>query len=335
MSTTTRRPTVAEAMAAVGDLHRQVVRNQETLDAKMSGFDKEVRATLDQWSKRNVRDRDALSGEFDELKTSVTKKHGELTGRIEEIGGIVASVKQATETSRETTLEIKRTVDALQDSLSKSTIPEPLPGVTTIGWDSLQKNPWYPWLKFAACCVLGVLAYHYLLVPALSRNIAPNTFPNLLRPSIDVHSPYGAATVEVSREPFRSDGTSRAAFGRIFGRLDELVRAGQLTEFEGYYNEFGREMQRAIPGNKYGQWADLWNRLALVCHRHGNGANDLRTFNANLQSAARAVSGHADFSSTGPHDGYDFGTVPVTAGATTPGTGQPNQNIWPFLQRHP
>jgi len=185
-------------------------------------------------------------------------------------------------------------------------------------------------------CLLGIMAYHYLFVPALSRNVTPNMLPNMFRPNIDMNTPQGAATAEVSREPFRSDTESRAAFGRIFARLDELVRNGQLTEFEGYYNEFGRSMQGAIPGAKYEQWAALWSRLATVCHRYGNGAHDLGAFNANLQSAARIIAGNGAnvserYDLYGYHDPYgysSFATGPSNTNAI------PNQNPapWPFVQ---
>ena len=343
MTMTPTRPTVAQAMAAIDHLHRLVVKNQETLDSKMNEFDKDVRLTLEQWSKRNAQDKETFSADLDDLKTVVAKKHTELTGRINEIGGVVTSVKQATETSRETTLEVKRAVDALQESFTKTepvTAPGLQPMVTRAVWDTLQKNPWYPWLKFAVCGLLGILAYHYLFVPVLSRNVAPNMIPNMFRPNIDVNTPQGAATAEVSREPFRSDTESRAAFGRIFVRLDELVRSGQLTEFEGYYNEFGRSMQGAIPGAKYEQWAAFWNRLATVCHRYGNGANDLGAFNANLQSAARIVAGNGA-NVSGRYDLYE-NRDPTSNGDSSFATSPANTNAafnpepvpWPFVQTH-
>jgi len=340
------KPTVAQAMAAVDELHRQVVKNQETLDSRMSEFDREVKGTLDQWNRRYARDKENLSADLDDLKNSVTKKHNELSGRIDEFGTVVNSFKQVAEASRETTLDIKRTVDSLQESFVKQATEAPTlvpgPAIATLGssLDTLQKSPWYPWLKFGAYCLLGVLAYHYFLVPMISRTVTPNNLPNLFRPSIDPNSPYGAATVEVSREPFRSDTASREAFGHIFARLDELVRTGQLNNFEAYYNEFGREMQGNIAGARYEPWAGVWSRLATVCHRYGGGANDLKRFNANLQAAAGVVAGRAsdlpgryDLSGSGPYDNGSgpapYGDRPVATGpsAATDGTATP----WPFL----
>ena len=355
MTGTLKKPTVAEAMAAVDELHKQVVKNQETLDSKLSEFDKDVKATLEQWKKQSNRDKESLTTDFEDLRTAINKRHSELSGRVEEIGGVIAAFRQTAESSREATLDIKRTVDSLQESLTaptKSAEPPELVPVTAITpgtvWTALKKSSWYPWPRFAAFCLVGLVAYHYLLVPILTKNIAPNYLPTILRPTVDVNSPVGAATIEVSREPFRSDTASREAFGRIFETLDEYVRSGQLTDFEGYYNEFGKRMQGSLDGAKYQQWADLWRRLAVVCHRYGGGDNDLRIFNNNLQAAARVVAGRvSDLPSQYPSpNGYQpafgygagYGNSAPAAGtgrqaadsqATYPAT------AWPFLQKHP
>lgn len=352
MAETTKKPTVAEAMAAVDELHRQVVKNQETLDSKLSEFDKDVKATLDQWNKRNIRDKESLATDFEDLRTAVTRKHAELSGRVEEIGGVITAFRQTAEASRETTLDIKRTVDSLQQSFAvqaKTTneTPELVP-VTAITpgtvWAALKKSAWYPWMRFALFGVVGLSIYHFWLVPLFNKNVTPNYLPTLLRPAVDVNSPVGAATVEVSREPFRSDTASREAFGRIFDKLDEHVRTGQLTDFEGYYNEFGKRMQESLDGTKYQQWADLWRRLAVVCHRYGGGDNDLRVFNGNLQAAARVVAGRvSDLSAPYPIGNRfapgsangDHSAASGNAAAGSQADYGPATGAWPFLPNRP
>lgn len=352
MTETKKRVTVADAMAGLDQLHQQVVKNRESLDSKLCEFDKEVKATLEQWSKRNGRDREGLASDFEELRTAVNRKHAELSGRIDEIGGVIAAFRQTAESSRETTLDIKKTVDSLQESFAGQTqsagAPE-LVSVTSItpgtAWTALRKNVWYPWLRFAFFCLVGLLVYHYVMTPVLTQKFPPAILPNVLRPNIDVNSPVGAATLEVSREPFRSDTASREAFGRIFDALDHYVRDGRLTDFEGYYNEFGKRMQESLDGTKYQQWAELWRRLAVVCHRYGGGDNDLRVFNANLQSAARVVAGRvSDLPAqnaypngyhAAPGYGHAYGTVAPASGtgnrAADPADAY-QATPWPFLQ---
>ncbi len=116
MTETKKKPTVAEAMAAVDLLHKQVVKNQETLDTKLSDFDKDMKSTLEQWKKQHGRDKEGLLSDFEDLRTAVNKKCTELSDRVEELGGMIAAFRKTAESSRETTLEIKRSVDSLQEA---------------------------------------------------------------------------------------------------------------------------------------------------------------------------------------------------------------------------
>ena len=267
--TTNKRPTLGSVTTDLAELRRQVQYNQERLD----------------------------------------EKQGQLTYRVEELAGSLAQFKQMVETSREATQEIKKSIDAVQRSFEGKQLqigPESpdlsptlnLPGVT---WSSLKKSSWYPWFKFGFWSLIGLVAYHLLFVPVLQRTVPQYPTPNLIRPTLDLSTPFSAATAEVSREPFRSDTASRSAFGTIFTRLGEQVRTGQITEFEGYYNEFSRQMQQRIAGPQYDHWAGFWNRIADVSHRYGRGATDLAAFHDNLATAARVVAGLRDTElSTGP-----------------------------------
>jgi hypothetical protein len=161
----------------------------------------------------------------------------------------------------------------------------PVPSVTE-RWKEFRQS----W-AFTFCAIgLGLLIGLCVLNRGCTTQL-PNLLPNITKPRYDVNTPNGIASQEVSREPFRSDTASRRAFGPIFAHLDELTRTGGLTDFEGYYNEFGRGMQAGIARDRYNDWAGVWNRIAAVCHSYGNGATDLRAFNDNLQSAARVVTG--------------------------------------------
>jgi hypothetical protein len=342
--TTTKKPTVAEAMAAVDQLHEQVVKHQETLNTKLSDFDQDIKSTLDQWKKQNVRDKENLATDFEDLRSAVTKKHTELSTRIEEIGSVIDTFRKTAESSRETTLEIKRSVDSLQESFSgpaKNMESPELVSVSTITagtvWKVLKMSRWYPWMRFALFCVLGVLAYHFVLIPLVSKNVTPNFLPNILRPNIDPNSPVGAATVEVSRDPFRSDSASRETFGRIFDALDSDVRNGQLADFEAYYNEFGKRMQESLDGDKYRQWAEFWRKLAVVCHRHGGGESDLKIFNANLQAAARIVAGRVSDQSSPFGYPNSYENIPVygnTAAGIQNANAPATEAAWPFVQKY-
>ncbi len=341
MTETKKKATVAEAMAAVDLLHKQVVKNQETLDTKLSDFDRDVKSTLEQWKKQHGRDKEGLVSDFEDLRTAVNKKCADLSGRVEELGGMIAAFRKTAESSRETTLEIKRSVDSLQETFAEQAKPVESPELVaaiTAGtvWSVLKKSAWYPWFRFAALGVLGVLAYHFILVPVLTKNVAPHLLPSILRPSVDPNSPAGAATLEVSREPFRSDTAVRETFGRIFDALDADVRNGRLADFEAYYNEFGKRMQESLDGDKYRQWAELWRKLAVVCHRHGGGGNDLNAFNANLQSAARIVAGRVSDLPYGYQNGYEYvhaygSPAPAAGVQTTNDTAA--ETTWPFV--HP
>ena len=128
----------------------------------------------------------------------------------------------------------------------------------------------------------------------------------------------------------------RATFGRIFDALDADVRNGRLADFEAYYNEFGKRMQESLDGDKYRQWAELWRKLAVVCHRHGGGGNDLNAFNANLQSAARIVAGRVSDLPYGYQNGYEYvhaygSPAPAAGVQTTNDTAA--ETTWPFV--HP
>jgi len=277
MTCTNKRPTAASVQAGLNDLTRQVQANQATQQERITG----IETRLEQLTHRERDCKEKIKMELNEYRTVMDKKNANLTERVDEIGKVIDT----------SVVEIKRTVISLQESLDTklalATIPEttlPVPTFPTPGslWTAFKKSGWFPWMKIAFWAVIGLLVYHYLLVPVLLRSVTPSFLPNVVRPNWDVSTPAGAASLEVSREPFRSDTVSRKAFGTIFARLDKLVRAGQLVNFEGYYNEFRREMAGSLHGKSYDDWRGVWNRLAEVCHRYGDGANDFRQFHANL-----------------------------------------------------
>lgn len=329
MTTTTKRPTVASVHAGLNELTRQVQTSQATQQERIAGLE----SRLDQLAHRERDGKEKLRTEFDEYRTTMDKKNTAMAERVEEVGKVI----------NESVSEIKRTVGTLQESLdarltTATPIPEspllapPLPSPGSL-WTALTKSGWYPWLRIAFWAAAGVLTWHYLLVPVLLRSVTPSFLPNTntIRPNWDVSTPAGAASLEVSREPFRSDTTSRKSFGIILARLDELVRSGQLVNFEGYYNEFRREMAGSLHGKNYDDWRDAWNRIAEVCHRYGGGANDLQKFHANLMAAARVVAGTESVSGSGP-DLYPWNMSgsPNASAATAMGSSPDQQPLIPF-----
>jgi len=324
MTTTTKRPTVASVHAGLNDLSRQVQTNQAAQQERIAG----IETRLDQLAHRERDDKDKVRAELDEYRTAMDKKNNAITERVDEIGKVID----------ESVNEIKRTVGILQESLDARLTPTPDPESTLLAppfpspgllWAAYKKSGWYPWVRIAFWAAVGVLTWHYLLVPILLRSVTPSFLPNTVRPNWDVSTPVGAASLEVSREPFRSDITSRKSFGIIFTRLDELVRAGQLVNFEGYYNEFRREMARSLHGKSYDDWRIAWNRIAEVCHRYGDGANDFRQFHANLMAAARVVAG------TEPASGpelyrWDMSGSPNDPIATTMGSTSDRQPFFSY-----
>jgi hypothetical protein len=154
-------------------------------------------------------------------------------------------------------------------------------------------SAWYPWLKFTVWIIVGLLVWQFIVFPVLSGKPITTPWSNSknVAPNVDVNTPAGAAFQEMQNEPFRSDTVSRQTFGRIFDELNSLVTAGQITNLEGYYDAFGKRMQEAIPADRYGNWAGVWNKLATMSFRHGNVGTDVKAFNANLQSAAAVVAG--------------------------------------------
>ena len=363
MSSSTQRPTVAAVFADLNELHEQVKQNQTTLETKITQVDHDLRSHLDQVLHKEREKTEAIRIEMSELRhntemafrvnldQAVHKEHEkaeairtemnelrhhteqqntELSLRVDKIGQVI----------NQSSAEIRETVAALQDSIDgklkqgteRSTLgPEPV----TLGfsWSQFKVNPKYRWLRGACWILVGLLVYHYLLVPFLTHTVAPTFLPNLIRPAVDTSTPAGIASVEVSREPFRSDSVSRAEFGRIFTRLDELVRTGQLADFEGYYNEFRREMEGSLGERKYDDWSGVWNRIAVVCHRYGNRPNDLKQFNTNLQTAARIVAGTAS-----SHYGLPGGNLsyyPGESNSYTPTAPTPEGHTsgqWPHFQ---
>jgi len=326
MTTTTKRPTVTSVQAGLNDLSRQVQTNQATQQERVAGLE----TRLDQLAHRERDGKEKIRSEFDEYRATMDKKNTTLTERVDEIGKVID----------ESVNEIKRTVGTLQESLDARLTPPPIPESPLLApplpspgllWTALKKSGWYPWLRIAFWAAAGVLTWHYLLVPALLRSATPSFLPNTntIRPNWDVSTPAGAASLEVSREPFRSDTASRKSFGIIFARLDELVRAGQLVNFEGYYNEFRREMAGSLHGKSYDDWRDVWNRIAEACHRHGGGANDLRQFHANLMAAAHVVAGAEPASGSELYRWDMFGS-PNAPDATAIGSSPDQQPFIPY-----
>jgi hypothetical protein len=293
MTATTKRPTVASVHAGLNDLTRQVQANQAAQQERIAG----IETRLDQLAHWERDGKEKIRTEFGEYRTATDQKNSVLTERVNEIGRVIDV----------TAAEIKRTVGILQESLDArlASFPAqepafPLPSLPSPGSfrAAFRKSGWYPWLKIAFWAVAGVLAWHYLLVPVLMRSVTPSLLPNVVRPSRDVSTPTGIASLEVSREPFRSDTASRKSFGIIFARLDELVRSGRLVNFEGYYHEFRRELAGTLRGKNYDDWRGVWNRIAETCHQYGGGADDLHRFHANLMSAARVVADTGSASGT-------------------------------------
>lgn len=286
MTTKTKRPTVASAMAGLNELAQQVRTNQTELNENIRKVNCDLQRQLEHLGQSERENRERIKKDVDELRLDVDRKNNALTGRIDEIRGIINS----------SVTEIKKTVTTLQDARDTKPASEPpilVSGVPApaFSWAAFKAGPWYPWARTACRVVVLVLAYHFLVAPLLVRSLTPSVLPHLVRPSFDLSTPAGIASREVSRDPFRRDTASRVEFGRIFARLDELVRTGRITDFEGYYNEFRRNMEHAVHGQRYDEWSGVWNRIAAVCHRYGGRPNDLRQFNANLQEAARIVAG--------------------------------------------
>jgi len=317
-------PTIESLMAEWKALTRQVRGTQETLDERMTKVDREL-AELHRslTSLTDREDRDAQR----------TIDVSALSERLDRIGQLLERTSNIAELTQSNVVELTQVLGERRTA-SQYHAPElfrPNPKFVLL-WRKFQKS-WAGYLLGMA--MIGFVCYtllNGLVLPQLQKMMW-KSHPGILQPGYDVHTPVGAASLEVSREPFRSDSASRRAFGIIFARLDELVRTGQITDYEGYYNECGRGMQAHLDGTRYGQWAGVWDRIATVCLRHGNGAYDLRVFHANLYSAAKVISDVRDFNVPASMPGWNVpghvelpnaaaprDPAPIPNAATTPTT---------------
>ena len=277
----TDQPTISEVLNELRMLSQQMDDKQETLE---SGFNK-VQDDIGHLQEHFVKLADQEQTDAEKAKIDILK----LTERLDNLS---LAVRQTSRCVEENVSELKHAVDE-QLEVSKPYVPEIINKnpVLSTAWHKMRRSLLFRFFIIGLACFL-LFEFYINVIKRPTGGLFP---PSIVQPGYDVNTPTGAASLEVSREPFRSDTASRRAFGSIFARLDELVNTGQLTDFEGYYNEFGRGIQSGIDAGKYDRWADFWNRIAAVCHRYGNGANDLRAFNANLQSAARVVAGFNDY----------------------------------------
>jgi len=306
-------PTIASLTAEWQALTRQVRGTRETLDERMSRVDQELAELHRSLTILNDREsRDAQAG----IDVSA------LSEGLDKIGQLLERTSHAVESTQSHVVELARGFDERSRVSDRHPLEFFRPKAAFTLWWRKFKKSWTGYLLGMA--MIGFVCYTLLtglILPQLHRMILPN-HPGILQPGYDVNTPVGAASLEVSREPFRSDSASRRAFGVLFARLDELVRTGQITDYEGYYNEFGRGMQAHIDGARYNLWAEAWDRIATVCLRHGNGAYDLRAFHANLQSAAKVIADVRDFGIPGPMPGWN---LPPSGG----GFGYPNTTAVP------
>jgi len=330
-STSATEPTLESLMAELKVLAeqvksgaRQVKSNQDVLDTKINTVNEEIGNLHHRLVDLNEREQE------DVRKTKIDISA--LNARIDEIGNLIHKssddVGDVKDNMQELKLAIHEQIKATEPYTPAILYHNP----TLASWWQKFRKSWTAYLiSMAMTGLVFFVVFEWFVIPRFHYKIFPNN-PGILQPGYEANTPAGAASLEVSREPFRSDTASRRAFGAIFARLDELVRTGQLTDYEGYYNEFGRGMQAGIDGTKYNQWAEVWNRIAAVCHRHGNGAYDLRAFNDNLQSAAKVVAGTERYSGfnnpagTAPMPGWN---LPQPGGGYQGGPDPQNTNTIP------
>jgi len=280
-------PTIASLMAEWKTLARQVRGTQDTLDERMTRVDQELAELHRSLTILNDREGGNAKNTIDVSA---------LSERLDKIGQLLERTSGVVESTQSHVVELTQVLGERVHIPVQHAQEYFRPSPTFTQWWRKFRKSWAGYLLEMA--MIGLVCYTLLtgfLLPQLQRMLFPN-HPGILHPNYDVNTPIGAASLEVSREPFRSDSASRRAFGAIFARLDELVRTGQLTDYEGYYNEFGRGMQAHIDGARYNLWAEAWDRIATVCLRYGNGANDLRAFHANLYSAAKVIADVRDYS---------------------------------------
>ena len=266
-------------MATSNKLTAQVVLNEL----------QQVRDELEATMSANSQEFDSRIAEclriIEQAKEVSAQNYAEIVKRIDNIDSVINTFNQTAESWQ----DVRKTLEELKNSFEEKVknVPEPDTPVLIpklgASWSAIKKHPWFPWAKTTVICLVLLGAYQYMN----GQGSLPSFIPGV-KTNYDVNTPSGAASQGVSQEPFRSDTESRRQYGLIFNRLDEKVRSGAIKDFEAYYNEFRYEVQGSIKSN-FNDWVEFWNRLALVCHQYGKGANDLNAFNDNLQSAARVV----------------------------------------------